>query len=81
MERLHDMIEKEQTLKTHNYELKEQIKKLEHELMYERRLNAGNPAAYELKQKVVKLESDLKKEKSLNSEIKLSMSTLKGKYE
>ena len=29
MDKLHDMIEKEHTLKTHNYELKEQIKKFE----------------------------------------------------
>ena len=68
-------------MKTHNYELKEQIKKLEFDLINERRSNASNPTTYELKQKVIKLENELKKEKSLNSELKLNMSTMQGKYE
>ena len=75
------MIEKEQKIKTHNYELREQIKKLEAELVHERRSNAANPTTYELKQKALKLENDLKKEKAQCSELKLSMSTLQGKYE
>lgn len=76
MDRLHELIEKEQKVKTHNYELKEQIKKLEFDLINERRSNAGNHTNYELRQKIIKLENDLKKERSLNSELKLNMSTM-----
>ena len=51
MKRLHDMIEKVQKIKTHNYELREQIKRLECELVLERRTHAATSSAtqFELK--------------------------------
>ena len=45
MQRIHQMIEKEQRVKTHNYELREQIKKLEAELVLERRTHAQTSSA------------------------------------
>ena len=77
------MIEKEQKIKTHNYELREQIKRLESELVLERRTHAATSSAtqFELKQKILNLQNELKKEKSISSESQLTISTLKGKYD
>ena len=56
---------------------------MEFDLINERRQSAtnGTKTNFELRQTIMQLENDLKREHSLNAELKLSISTVQGKYD